>query len=111
MTPATQKQIEEACMTRSGDDAWTYLKAQGLSCTRSQCHKALALMLEDGRRTKLKGGGQGVVGEAVDAFDARMGCERMLTALACAFAAKSDRLGISFEQAMATSLGNVAARA
>ena len=53
MKLATPAEIETACMTRSADEAHTWLLANGLLANKHQLHAAIALMIEEGRRQKL----------------------------------------------------------
>lgn len=111
MIPATQEQIEAACMTRSAADAVGFLAFIGLEATNRQCRYAIADMLADGRRKSVVSTGAVDREITLAAFDAQMGCARMLDAMVASFQHKAKRLGISFEQAMASSLGNQAVRA
>jgi hypothetical protein len=56
MIPATQEQIEAACMTRSAEDARTYLATIGLSAGIDQCRKTISAMLAEGKRGTLRDG-------------------------------------------------------
>jgi len=78
MIPATQEQIEDACMIRSGPDAKRYLTAQGLFASEKDCRRAIVRLMQDGVRKQLPGGGPGAKGTEIERFDAMMGCQRML---------------------------------
>ncbi len=81
MTPATQEQIEAACMTRSSDDAVTFLRAQGLSVLRTRCDSTIALLIEDGRRGKLSTtGGFRPAETDLSRSAAKMACDALLRA-------------------------------
>lgn len=75
MTPATQEQIEEACMTRSADETRFYLASIGYYAKVVQCREAIVRLTLSGVREPLK---SGAVDTEIKAIDAITGCERML---------------------------------
>lgn len=83
MTPATDDQIRDACMTRSATEAVRYLAAHGLHTGASRCNIVISRLIEDGvRQPKPRYAFKTAHPERneVATFDAIVGSKRLLEA-------------------------------
>jgi len=101
MKPATQEQIEEACMTRSAEEARAYLAGLGYHAKVTHCRDTVVRLVSAGARVPLK---TGAVDTEIKAEHAVMGSDRLARAMIASFRRKAKRLGCTVEDAMATSL-------
>jgi hypothetical protein len=103
MSPATDAQVEEACMTRGANEASRWLNSQGFICTLSRCNTIIARMVADGKRGKLSTA-NAVPTSDVDAIrhSNAEGCRKLLAAhlrTRCHWITDRDRFAAAVEEA------------
>lgn len=79
MIPATQEQIEAACMTRDADAAARHLRQHGLVATRRQCRATVKVLVATGDRKRFLTDDRIRLADRTSRFDAAMGCKRLLS--------------------------------